>query len=84
MKIQIDPVVDVASLKLEELAWGMSAEGDPLFRVRIAGRTVLVQISPEQAQIFGCGAIVAAAQTQQIRAERAAQNGAARIVRGGD
>jgi hypothetical protein len=82
MKIRIEPVVDVQSLNVEEVAWGMSDAGNPIFRVRISGRTVIVELSPEQARDFGCAAIVAAAQTLQIRAERAATNGATRIVRG--
>lgn len=72
MRLEIDPVVNIAETNLEILAWGMTGDGAPCFQVRCGGRRVVVEMTPEQARDFGCGAIVAASQTAQLRQTRQA------------
>jgi NOL1/NOP2/fmu family ribosome biogenesis protein len=83
MKLSIDPVVDVAKVNFESLAWGMSAEHNPVFQIQIGGHTVAVELTPEQARDFCCGGIVAAAQTFEMKQRMAGQAKAAgRVILG--
>ena len=70
MKLDIETILEVGGA--DDVAWGMTPQGNAVLQVRVGGRKVRLEVTADEAKDIGCAAIYASITVANMKPARPA------------